>query len=122
MIFNSAVQGTGGGAELLTGEIDQSSSGDLTIPVKIEQSDSFVVFLEEKYESGYFEINTPCVVCAYRINGVEGCIEIDTDGAPPRSNSNGVLFVDAGNDSTTLIHPYGFPQTAPEQAWRYLVW
>ena len=50
MIFNSAVQGTGGGAGLLTGEIDQSSSGDLTIPVKIEQSDSFVVFLEEKYE------------------------------------------------------------------------
>lgn len=122
MIFNSAVQGTVGGAGLLTGEIDQSSSGDLTIPVKIEQSDSFVVFLEERYESAFSDINTPCVVCAYRINGVEGCIEVSEDEAPPLSNSSGVLSVDAGNDSTTLIHPYGFPQTSPDQTWRYLVW
>ena len=122
MIFNSAVQGTGGGAGFLTGEIDQSSSGDLTIPVKIEQSDSFVVFLEERYESGSSEIDLPCVVCAYRINGVEGCIEASEDGVPLLSNSSGVLFVDAGNDSTTLIHPFVFPQTSPEQAWRYLVW
>ena len=105
------------------GEISQVTSGDLNIPVKINANENFFVSYIAKITDITTEISSiqdQLIISAYRINGVEGCIEYDYGVV--REETGGVLYVDSGEESTTLLHPFGFPETSPEYCWVYFIW
>lgn len=120
MIFNPAV--AGGGSEFITGFVTQESNGSLVIPIKISDSQNFVVSFIG-VEDVITQVPVPTVLSAYRVNGVEGCIDIGDDGgAPDLHAKDGVLSIEPGSNITVLSSPYGFCYTPTGSSWFYIIW